>query len=224
MEKTKHPLIGITVSIEDGRHIVKRQYAEAVAGLGVLPFLIPPCGSPTAYAQHIDGLIISGGDDIDPSYYDEEPLFDMTIEPKERTDFEIRLIREIMRLRKPVLGICYGMQLINVMMGGTLYQDTRSQGASIIDHKVSPHKIEVKDNIFVNDGIYTVGSTHHQAVKIISDRLKVFIYSEDGLVEGYYMEGYPFLMGLQWHPERGREDGISMGLINKFLEAAGAKK
>ena len=141
------PLIGITLD-RDGEYLrLKHQYPPAILRAGGIPILIPHCNDPVIIAETIDGLLIPGGGDIDPFYYSEKAAFmeretalpskgkrcgqsvvglmseiQLHTVPRERTDFEISLLRTIMKLGKPVFGICYGMQLINVAFGGSLYR------------------------------------------------------------------------------------------------------
>ncbi len=196
------PLIGITADIEDGRLTLKKDYADAIINAGGIPVLIPLSGSPKLYAERLDGFLIPGGGDIAPSYYGEPEMPGVLKKtPVERTDFEIGLICEIMRLRKPLHAICYGMQMVNVVMGGGLYQDIGSMLPGALDHKVG-HEVKVLDGGPIKAGIYSVNSAHHQAVKSVGKGLSVLAVSDDGIVEALYGRGYPFLVCVQWHPER----------------------
>src|SRR3972149_412457 len=128
------PIIAITAKTEELRNrpqtTIPNAYARVIEEAGGIPFIIPITGKKeniTQIARFADGFLFSGGDYIHPRYYGEEPLADMGISPDERTEFEAALLREAMQLRKPVLGICLGAQLINVAMGGNLYQDIPSQ-------------------------------------------------------------------------------------------------
>ncbi|MFN3480492.1 MAG: gamma-glutamyl-gamma-aminobutyrate hydrolase family protein [Thermodesulfovibrionales bacterium] len=194
------PLIGITVDIENGYYRLRDEYVEAVVKAGGMPFLIPP-QMPSPVTEIIDGLIISGGDDPDPSYYNEKPHSLSKIVSKRRSDFELSLIGSFIRTGKPILGICYGMQLINIFFGGTLYQDIKSQLRHSIDHR-DDHIIIIKENPFFSVRESTVNSSHHQAIKDLGKGLEVFAEAEDGVVEAVYLKGHPFMIGLQWHPER----------------------
>lgn len=222
------PLIGITVDIENGYYRLRDEYVEAVVKAGGTPFLIPPQES-FSLVEIIDGLIISGGDDLDPSYYNEKPHRLTKVVLKKRSDFELCFMERFLKTGRPILGICYGMQLINIFFGGTLYQDIESQLKDSIDHK-NDHAIIVKENPFFSDrdGI-TVNSSHHQAIKDVGMGLEVFAKAEDSVVEAIYLKGHPFTMGLQWHPERGlkentteaaRYDRLSEEIFNVMIERA----
>ena len=243
---TGKPLIGITLD-KDGEYLrLKHQYPPAILRAGGIPILIPYCNDPVLIAETVDGLLIPGGGDIDPSYYSEKaagmkrksgilgnkegcvrgtavPVSEVTLHPvaKERTDFEISLVRTIMKFRKPVLGICYGMQLINVAFGGSLYQDIASQFNTTIDHRKGSHKILGNRKRIL--GEFTVNSSHHQAVKSLGEGLSLSAFSEDGIVEAITLDDYPFLTGVQWHPERA-DDELSLMLFRAFVESAHACK
>lgn len=223
------PLIGITVDIENGYYRLRDEYVEAVVKAGGMPFLIPP-QMPSSIAEIIDGLIIPGGDDPDPSYYNEEPHPLTKIVSKRRSDFELSLLGSFIKTGKPILGICYGMQLINILFGGTLYQDIKSQLRHSIDHR-DDHIITVKENPFfsVRESL-TVNSSHHQAIKDSGKGLEVFAEAEDGVVEAVYLKGHPLMIGLQWHPERqlkrtygteaARYDRLSEEIFRVMIERA----
>lgn len=194
------PVIGITLDIEKGYYRLRDEYVKAVVKAGGIPLLVPPQDSPSL-VNILDGLIIPGGDDPDPSYFNEEPHPLTRIAPRKRSDFELSLIGSLIKKNKPILGICYGMQLINIFFGGSLYQDIKSQVRDTIDHK-DDHPVLIKDNPFFNSEGFMINSSHHQAVKDIGKRLEILAIASDGIIEGFYLKGYIFLLGLQWHPER----------------------
>jgi putative glutamine amidotransferase len=214
------PLIGITADLEGEYLKLKHYYCGAITGAGGIPVLIPPVGKSLPYAQKIDGLLIPGGADLNPRYYHEEMSSNVRPVSEKRSDFEISLLKEVMRFRKPVLGICYGMQLINVVFGGTLYQDIDSCVKVEISHEKDYHMIVITENRFLKKGRFSVNSTHHQAIRKLGKHLSAFAYSTNKLIEGFYREDYPFLMGVQWHPERLPENELSAYLFNAFVKAA----
>jgi len=214
------PIIGITIDIKGEYFSVRRDYSAAIIGAGGVPVLMPPGGNPVSYSEKIGGLLISGGKDLHPSYYDEEVMPRVKPVQRKRSDFEISLLKEVMKLHKPVLGICYGMQLINVALGGTLYQDIELQLSTGIDHREGYHKITLRENRFFGKGRVTVNSTHHQAIKELGGGLIGFAFSRDKLIEAFYMEDYPFLIGVQWHPERLTNDSLSMAIFDLFVRAS----
>lgn len=226
------PLIGITLDIEGEYLRLKQQYAYAIHKAGGLPLMIPPEIDAREAAEILDGLLIPGGDDIDPSYYSESSHPSVRPVRKERTGFEISLLKTIMELKKPVLGICYGMQLINIALGGNLHQDIETQLSNTLDHRSGTHKIKIlKTHVSVafnsafslQTSDFVVNSSHHQAVKTLGQGLVAGAWSDDNIIEAFYMPDYPFLLGVQWHPER-MEDELSRNLFNKFTESAHADK
>jgi putative glutamine amidotransferase len=136
------PIIAITAKTEELRNrpqtTIPNAYARVVEEAGGVPVIIPISDKKetiTQIARFADGFLFSGGDDIHPRYYGEKSLADMVISPDERTEFETALLIEAMQLRKPVLGICLGAQLINVVLGGSLYQDIPSQIVNPLNHR-----------------------------------------------------------------------------------------
>lgn len=220
----KNPIIGITSDIKGEYVKMKYHYVDVITNAGGSPVLIPPSSHPRDYAKSINGLIISGGDDLDPIYYCEVPLPNVKPVPKKRSDFEIALLRDVVKLRKPVIGICYGMQLINVAFGGTLFQDIESQISVEINHKKGYHKIMITENRFLQKGRFSVNSTHHQTVRMLGNGLKAFAFSLDNLIEAFYHEKLPYLIGVQWHPERLPNNEISIKLFESFVEASADNK
>ncbi len=232
------PVIGITADMDNETFKLRQDYVSAVASSGGLPLIIAPVRDDISQiAGMIDGLLLSGGDDLLPEYLGEEisvPLEKFKFVKKERTDFELGLLKGILKRQKPVLAICYGMQLVNVALGGTIYQDIELQVSGAIDHKSGLHNVEIINSLetVLNLGSseFTVNSFHHQAVRVTGEGLKPFAEAVDGIIEGIYKEDYPFLVGVQWHPERvlkhetsGRDGDrkLSRVILEAFIKSAG---
>ena len=213
------PIIGITSDYKPGQKPVYQLdefYAQAVYDAGGQPFIIPPLTDVANAAEiirQISGLVISGGDfDIDPKLYGEEPHPKLGQINALRTCYELSLAREAFKRKLPVLGICGGIQLINVLAGGTLYQDIPSQYPNPIIHQQTHFKTEPSHVIRLDTAsrLYRimgqeqlmVNSTHHQAVKDTGRGFKAAAWSPDGLIEAVEpLDGAGFVLGVQWHPE-----------------------
>jgi putative glutamine amidotransferase len=230
------PIIGITTSIvkdseyeKNGvEHIkgldmarVAIDYSNAVERAGGIPFLIPMLkyvdgNTIDDIISRIDGVIFTGGADIDPSLYNQENIYNDKFENMKsdliRDEYEIKLLKSAMKLNKPVLGICRGCQLINVYFNGTLYQDIDSEYETDINHlgKLDSkdkkiHKININSNSelfkIYNEEIIEVNSFHHQAINKVGDSLKVIAKSRDGIIESIEYTGEQWILGLQYHPE-----------------------
>lgn len=233
MEK---PVIGIMPQIPDDHNSfrVTRWYWEALLGSGAMPFMLPPTGDEAMLRYFIarcDGLLLAGGGDIAPKYYGEETLPECGPLYTPRDENEMLALKIALETDLPVLGICRGEQLINVAMGGTLYQDIPSQFDNSIVHSVQPYdgvqthwvnlvpdqplaKLLGTERLFTN-------SYHHQAVKDPAPGMEIMAYSENGVVEAFYFPEKSFLWGIQWHPEMSYFlDKESGKIFEAFLNAA----
>jgi putative glutamine amidotransferase len=207
------PIIGITVSIDHGKTIrknhdylyVKKAYSEAVKKAGGQPILISPDLTPEVAAEICDAVIISGGDDIPPDLYGEQVKAGINQESLERIGWERRMLDIFAQSESPLLGVCYGMQLINVHFGGSLYQDVGEEFGEALDHggmgRVTSHAVTIdkSSSLFPLFGpTTTVCSTHHQAVKKLAPEFRIAASSEDGMIESIERGN---MLAVEWHPE-----------------------
>jgi len=212
------PLVAITTGGE--KHFPRQHelYMHAVnAAHGTAVFIGPDVSITDAVTRYA-GFIIPGGGDIDPLLYNEKRITDMDLEDNRRVEFDLALFHLAVKQGVPVLGICYGMQLINIAMCGTLYQDIGAQKGEAINHREGVHQIQVDDNPYFKAGRYEVNSSHHQAVKQTGRGLNAFAFATDGVTEAFYSPQQRFLLGVQWHPERMR-NMISEKVFTAFIEA-----
>ncbi|RVU55709.1 gamma-glutamyl-gamma-aminobutyrate hydrolase family protein [Anaerosphaera multitolerans] len=229
------PLIAITPRVDSNWESVNMnsEFFNFLEDLGATPIILPYNYSRESIdniLNKVDGLLFTGGHDINPMYYGEFPTSKCHIISPKRDAFESELMRAAIEKDIPLLAICRGMQLLNIVQGGSLYQDIDSQYKTSLKHiNEEPfdklvHSVEIiKDNpfgsVFKKD-LLEVNSLHHQAIKDLGSNLKVFSKSTDGLVEGIYMEDKKFICGVQWHPEflyKTCED--NKNLLLKFIES-----
>jgi len=223
MSRKKPPAIGITADIAEGQKrissepiwLLAQRYSRAVERAGAIPIILPPLALATAIRQSIkllDGLIISGGDfDIHPSYYGEQPIRQLRAVKARRTEFELEIAAAALKQDLPILGICGGEQALNVVLGGSLYQDIAAQLPNAGEHQQSKkntyggHRVEIPKgtllHAIVRQTRLEVNTTHHQAVKQLGKRLIVDAIAEDGVIEGIESTHHTFVIGVQWHPE-----------------------
>jgi len=214
-------VIGISCGLSDGTlNTLQTNYVEAVKKAGGLPVIMPTVADSAQAAQTValmDGVIFSGGEDIDPSYYGETPVNETVYVNPIRDRSDMWLAKEALRQGKPIMGICRGEQLMNVVLGGSLYQDIPSQiGVDVIHAKGASHRIgvikgSVLSQVFGQDSL-SVNSFHHQAVKQAGKGVTVTAYAPDGVVEAYEAPG---IIAVQFHPEKCVANG-DMGWLKLF--------
>jgi putative glutamine amidotransferase len=213
-----------------------RSYVRAIELAGGIPLLIPPLGddeSLRAIAERLDGVLLSGGGDVDPALYGEPPIPQLGVVEPERDTMELALAQIAIEDEQPLLGICRGMQALNVARGGTLYQDIGAQQPEAIKHDyhsyegprdLRAHEITVADGsplaAIVGGSRYAVNSFHHQAVKEPGAGIKIIGWAEDGLAEAMMVEEHPFALAVQYHPEEMVEsDPAARALFEAFVRA-----
>lgn len=231
------PLIGITSDVRVERRtlgFVFDAYWKSVVRAGGLPLVIPPLSEPELVAgilATVDGVVIVGGNDLDPRLYGEEPLATHVPVPGARQEFDLELARALLRSDHPVLGICYGCQLLAVASGGALWQHLPTQVGTAVGHAgtypdLPWHDLEVRAGSRLRDLLgsdrVTVNSAHHQAPKRLGPGLAVTASADDGVIEGFEAEGERFLVGVEWHPELMPERPEQRRLFDAVVaEAAG---
>jgi putative glutamine amidotransferase len=208
-------------------------YLDGISQAGGLPIMFPFTADERELEQLVelcDGFLFTGGHDVSPELYQEEPLEGLVDSCPKRDIMEEIVLRKALEKNKPVFGICRGIQFINAFLGGTLYQDIPAQHPSETEHhQTAPYDTPVHDVDLVEGsplqrclGIdrLSVNSYHHQAVKKLAPELEAMAFSPDGLVEAAYMPGKKFLWAVQWHPEFSfRTDGCSRRVFSAFVES-----
>ncbi|MGE3314070.1 MAG: gamma-glutamyl-gamma-aminobutyrate hydrolase family protein [Planctomycetaceae bacterium] len=207
------PLIGITTygRDEDNRFRVPGDYVDAVRRAGGVPVLIPPGGHGLEFAlARVDGLILAGGGDINPQHYGgtmHETIYSVDAE---RDASEMILARAVVESGMPTFGICRGLQLINVALGGTLHEHLPDVVGESVLHRLPPreateHAVRVKSGSKLGDVLldleFTAASWHHQAVRDVAPGLNVVAHAPDGTIEALEKTDHPWLIAVQWHPE-----------------------
>lgn len=213
------PLIGLTISNQqdEKKLYTPTSYTNAIIEAGGTPVLLNITRDDEMIAQYaalVDGVLFSGGDDVDPATYGEEQQWGCGDVSPVRDAFEIKLLHTLLEKHpnKPILGICRGEQVLNVAMGGTLYQDVKSQLPGCIRHQqqqvsqYASHKATITEGSMLHRIYGTcevmANSFHHQAVKDIGPGLTITARASDGVVEGFEKPDHPFFVAVQWHPER----------------------
>jgi putative glutamine amidotransferase len=218
------PLIGITPSLSSDtfshgtfeRFVLSNNYPNAVVAAGGIPVILPPQSTDAAsILDRLDGLLLSGGADIDPAVYGDTDVHPTTYEISELRDtFEFALLREALARDLPILCICRGIQVLNVGLGGTLYQDVADQYSPDLQHRQQELGIIAADpshtvtateggllaEIYGTSAIQT-NSFHHQAIKTLAPDLRLEGQSDDGIIEAVSLPTHSFVLGVQWHPE-----------------------
>ena len=225
------PVIGISCGrTSSGAASLSANYTEAVARSGGIPVIFPTVADSAlaaALLKNVDAVIFSGGPDLDPSYYG-ETIWNETVEVDTLRDVsDLMLMRAALAARKPIMCICRGEQLMNVVLGGSLYQDLPTQVDTLVKHgggtrhRISVEKGSVLYELFGEDSL-TVNSFHHQAVKKVAPGIRVTAYADNGIVEAY--EYGDRLIAFQFHPEgMARTDDKWFAPFKYFVKKAGGR-
>ncbi|WP_059103938.1 gamma-glutamyl-gamma-aminobutyrate hydrolase family protein [Shouchella shacheensis] len=229
--------IGISSSVQgEERLSTSLDNISAVTQAEGLPFVLPNVGvsQACAYAEQLDGLYVTGGGDIDPNLFDEDPHPKLGEITPERDRFEIAIIRAFLQRNKPILAVCRGVQILNIAAGGDMYQDIYAQSEEekqMLQHmQRAPrnhrsHAIlltpssKLAELTGVTDGY--VNSFHHQAVRELAPGFEATAWASDGTIEAIESMDHAFVVGVQWHPENllQAKDGMAKRLFLSFVQA-----
>lgn len=244
----RKPIIGITPDLAQNCekytyaafpwYALRKNYVDAVIQAGGVPMLLPYQEETIDRLMDlVDGVVLPGGDeDIHPKFYEPEYAEEVVISNEERDNFELLVLKKSLEKDIPILGICRGMQIINVALGGTLIKHIpdyieEAKQSIIINHTqphpkdIVSHAVNIKANTklarMTNNRLkIMVNSTHHQAVKQTGNDLIVSAEAEDGIIEALESTKHKFLIGVQWHPEYTNDNGIDLALFKELIKAS----
>ena len=237
---SRPPLIGLpTLAIPPGpkppRYGINQSYVRALVAAGCAPVLIPLLDNDErlrAIYERLDGIVFPGGADIAPGEYHEEPIADLNVVEAPRDRTELTLARWAFADDLPTLGICRGQQVLNVALGGSLWQDLRYQGVTDVEHSDADgrvrsaliHRVRLDPDSrlaqLIDEIDIEVNSLHHQAVKTVAPQLRVTGQSDDGVIEALESRERRFMIAVQWHPEEIDDLGWVRRLFQGFVKAA----
>jgi len=233
-----HAIQGVPDTVPESYAMTKR-FVRAPTRAGALPWIIPLLDPDRdtlrAVYERLDGIFLPGGADIDPAAYGGDPGEDAPATDPDRDRVELELTRWAREEGKPLLGVCRGMQAMNVEAGGTLYPDLRRQRPDSLRHDWLPrdgygrdhlaHPVRVERNSvlarILGEESVRVNSLHHQGIRDVGEGLRPVARAPDGLIEGLEVPDHPFFVGVQWHPEElARGHPAMERLFRRFVEAA----
>ncbi len=235
-----HPLVGLpTLAIPPGpkppRFGINQSYVRALVAAGCAPVLIPLLDDDErlrAIYERLDGIVFAGGADVAPQEYGEEPIDNLNLVEASRDRTELTLARWAFADDLPTLGICRGQQVLNVALGGTLWQDLRHQGVTQVDHSDADgrartaliHRVRLDPDSrlaqLIDETELQVNSLHHQAIKSAAPQLRISGKSDDGVIEAVESLERRFLIAVQWHPEEIDDLPWVRRLFQGFAKAA----
>ena len=234
----RKPLIGLTSShIPDpsGRPAfgINTPYAKSVTNANGLPVLIPlnlSNGDLDMLLIRLDGILFTGGYDINPRQYGNRPHPKVEGIDADRDRIEIHLVQSAIRVGKPFLGVCRGCQVINVALGGSLYEDLPEQFPGEVHHdnhhlprNYLAHIVNISSDSqlaqILTSASIQVNSLHHQGVRTLAEELRVTAIAPDGLIEAFELPSHPFGLAVQWHPEELQEHKSMRGLFREFIHS-----
>jgi len=208
-------------------------YMTGLEAAGAIPVMLPLTGNQEVLLplmEQLDGLLLTGGHDIDPGLYGETPRPECGTRCPERDRMETIAAEACLNADKPLFGICRGLQFLNVLLGGTLYQDIPTQKPGKVSHQMTPpynravHSVSVEPKTLLYEisgkEELAVNSYHHQGIKTLAPPLRAMAAAKDGLIEAAYHPEKTFVAAVQWHPEFSwQTDGDSLKLLTAFVLA-----
>lgn len=232
----KRTVIGLTPQGDASKdaYRISPDFIKAISELGAIPIILPSLTDDDELLfdtlSLCDGVIFTGGPDVRPSYFGEDIIPSCGAISDERDAFELKLYKFALDADKSILGICRGVQVMNIGSGGDIYQDVYSQAQTklvhhTLDSKKAFHGVSlasgsVCEKIKFSCGSFTVNSYHHQNVRALGEGFEAFAFSPDGLIEGIYMPSRRFVAGVQWHPEKRFDDDFdSFRVMIDFIES-----
>lgn len=244
LSASRKPLIGINMDVNSSnerpatataRLLVPTTYVDAVTRAGGVPIVLPPVASRDDVRRlvaAVDGIVLIGGGDITPARYGQAPHEKTALINPRREHFDFLLIEEALRADKPILGVCLGMQELNVATGGQMIQDIEALTDSIIDHRPKLGGDHLAHDVSLVEGTrlqalaelasFPVNSMHHQACVNLGEGVIVSARAPDGTIEGIEVTDRAFAIGVQWHPEHLTDSPEHLGIFKGLVEAARA--
>jgi putative glutamine amidotransferase len=234
------PLIGLTTTRSKNAKglpqvYLLEAYVQAVAQAGAYPVLIPlglPEQTLTALAARLDGVLFTGGGDVHPRHYAAEGNPRVALVDEDRDRVEFQLLERVLAEKKPFLGICRGLQVMNIALGGSLYADILEQRPGALQHSYleshvrtyRAHSVAIEADSrlagILGETEVQVNSLHHQAIDRLAPGLRPVAYAPDGIIEAVEFPGQPFGLAVQWHPEWLLDDPSMRALFHAFVQAA----
>lgn len=237
------PMIGVTTYRTHNRYghpqiCLSEAYVASLAQAGALPVLVPLGLSEPALDElvsRLDGMLFSGGGDVEPERYGSQPHPLVDNVDLDRDRVELHLLQKVLAAGQPFLGICRGLQVINIGLGGTLYEDILDQKPGSLRHSTPDdlpryhlaHPVRLESNsqlskILAHPEIQ-VNSQHHQGIRLLANDLKPTAYAPDGIIEAFEIPSFRYGLAVQWHPEWLQEHPPMRALFCSFVEACSLK-
>ena len=231
----KRIVIGLTPQGDAQKEVyrISPDFIKEISALGAIPIILPSITDSDELLEDAlsmcDGVIFTGGPDVRPSYFGEEIIPACGAISDERDAYELKLYKMALEMDKSILGICRGVQVMNIGSGGDIYQDIYSQAQTklvhhTLDGKKAFHNVTVSNDVVERFGFSSASimtnSYHHQNVRRLGGGFEAFGFTEDGLIEAIYMPSRRFVAGVQWHPEKRFEgDSDSFRIMIEFIES-----